>query len=124
MTDLEYLNDVVQHYGHRVFAKYNKEPDQDNIYIGRPSILGNPYMTNDSKTLQDRIDNCIKFRNNLFEIINTNSNPELIEAVRNLDGKNVICWCSNGTSSVTGGARYCHGHVLLYASDYLNGEIV
>lgn len=124
VTDLDYLDMVVKDYGQRVFAQYNKTPDANNIYIGRPSILGNPYMTNDSKTLQDRMDNCIKFRNNLFEIINTNSNPALIKAVRELDGKNVICWCSNGTDSVKHGARYCHGHVLLYACDYLNGEIV
>ena len=123
MNDLDFLNMVVKDYGHRVFAQYNKSADDDNVYIGRPSILGNPYMTNDSKTLQDRMDNCIKFRNNLFEIINTNSNPALIKAVRELDGKNVICWCSNGSNNVKRGARYCHGHVLLYASDYLNGEI-
>ena len=123
MTDLEYLDDIVNYYGHRVFAKYNKVVDKDNIYIGRPSILGNPYMIRDSKTLEDRIDNCIKFRNNLFNIINTNSNPKFIEEVKNLANKNVICWCSNGTNSVARGARYCHGHVLLYACDYLNGNL-
>lgn len=123
MNDLDYLNMVVNDYGTRVFAKYNKEPDNNNIYIGRPSVLGNPYMTGDSKTLQDRMDNCIKFRNNLFMIIRGGLNPELVEKVKNLKGKNVICWCSNGTNSVTGGARYCHGHVLLYACDYLNGEL-
>lgn len=121
MTDVDYLNMVTNRYGNRVFAQYNKEADENNIYIGRPSELGNPYMTNDSKTIEDRISNCIKFRNNLFTIIRADVNPGLIEQIKNLRDKNVICWCSNGTDSITKGARYCHGHVLLYASDYLNG---
>lgn len=122
MTDLEYLDNVVRDYGHRVFARYNRDLDDDTIYIGRPSTLGNPYMTRDSKTLEDRISNCIKFRNNLFMIINSNSNPKLIEDIKNLTNKNVVCWCSNGTNHVKDGARYCHGHVLLYACEYLNGR--
>ena len=74
----------------------------------------------DSKTLKDRIDNCIKFKFYLHEIIKTNSNPSLISAVRALKGKNVVCWCSNGTTSTSEGARYCHGFILLSACDYLN----
>ena len=121
MTDIEYLDSLVAGYGHRVFAKYNaKNPDID-IYIGRPNILGNPFATNDSKTLDDRINNCVKFKYYLHDIIKTNSNPTLINAVRALKDKNVVCWCSNGTTHVSEGARYCHGHILLSACDYLNG---
>ena len=124
MTDVDFLNNAVNKYGHRVFNKHTRLPDVNDVYIGRPSNLGNPYMTNNSKTIEDRISNCIKFRNNLFQIILGGLNPALVEEVKNLDGKNVVCWCSNGTDNVKHGARYCHGHVLLYACDYLNGEIV
>ena len=120
MIDIEYLDRLVSDYGHRVFARYNANDPFNDVYIGRPSILGNPFMTTDSKTLQDRIDNCIKFKFYLHDIIKNNSNPVLISAVKALKGKNVVCWCSNGTTHVSEGARYCHGHVLLSACDYLN----
>lgn len=120
MTDVEYLDSLVLDYGNRVFAKYNAKNPEIDVYIGRPSILGNPFMTNDSKTLQDRIDNCVKFKFYLHNIIKSNSNPTLISAVKALKGKNVVCWCSNGTTSTSEGARYCHGHILLSACDYLN----
>ena len=122
MNDVEYLDSLVSTYGHRVFAKYNAKDVNDVVYIGRPSILGNPFMTMNNKTLQDRISNCIKFKLYLHDIIKTNSNPELITAVKELKGKNVVCWCSNGTSHIRDGARYCHGHIVLSACDYLNGD--
>lgn len=122
MTDVEYLDNLVATYGHRVFAKYNaKNPDID-VYIGRPTILGNPFMSDDSKTLDDRINNCVKFKFYLFDIIKNNTNPHMLEAIRVLKNKNVVCWCSNGTTHVNEGARYCHGHILLSACDYLNGQ--
>lgn len=122
MDEVEYLDGLVSVYGDRVFAKYNAKNPELDVYIGRPSILGNPFMVNDSKSLQDRIDSCIKFKLYLHAVIKTNSNPPLISAVKALKGKNVVCWCSNGTSNLTEGARYCHGHILLSACDYLNGE--
>ena len=121
MTDIEYLDSLVSAYGHRVFAKYNAKNPSLDVYIGRPSILGKPFMTRNNKTLKDRIDNCVKFKFYLHDIIKTNSNPALINAVRALKGKNVVCWCSNGTTHVSEGARYCHGHILLSTCDYLNG---
>lgn len=124
MRDADYLQMVLDKYGHRVFSMKNKKADDDNIYIGRPTEFGNPYRTAENKTLQDRMSNCIKFRNNLFTIINGNINPVLIEKIKNMVDKNVICWCSNGTCSMAEGGQFCHGHVLLYAADYLNGKPV
>ena len=37
---------------------------------------------------------------------------EFRNAVADLHHKNVVCFCSNGTSTEDG-ARYCHGHILL-----------
>lgn len=38
---------------------------------------------------------------------------EFRNAVADLHHKNVVCFCSNGTTSTKEGARYCHGHILL-----------
>lgn len=122
MTNIEYLDSLVLRYGHRVFARYNAKDIPVNVYIGRPSILGNPFATRDSKTLEDRIGNCIKYKFYLFDIIKTNSRPDIIQAIKDLKDKNVVCWCSNGKQSTTEGARYCHGHIMLSACDYLNRE--
>lgn len=121
---LEYLNTLVAKYGSRVFSMRNKKPDADNIYIGRGkgSILSNPFFTKDNKTLEDRINNCISYRRWIANVINTNSNPELIQQIKNLKGKNVICWCSNGTECVASGAKYCHGHIILAVCDHLNSQ--
>jgi hypothetical protein len=121
VSDTLYLNNKVSQYGHRVFAVFNRKPDEDSIYIGRGkgSILGNPFMTGSNKTLQDRKDNCIKYRNYLSDMIKTNSNPEMLAQIKALKDKNVVCFCSNGTSSVEDGAQYCHGHIILSASHYL-----
>ena len=122
--DIEYLDSVVAKHGHRVFAMYNAKVSDTNVYIGRGrgSIMGNPFATNDSKTLQDRIDNCIAYRNHMFQVVRTNSDPQLIQAIKDLKGKNVICFCSNGTDSVSKGARYCHGHIILNICEYLNKD--
>lgn len=124
ITDTLYLNNKVAKYGHRVFAVFNRKPDDNNVYIGRGkgSILGNPFMTGSNKTLQDRKDNCIKYRNYLSDIIRTNSNPEMIAQIKALKDKNVVCFCSNGTDDVSKGAQYCHGHIMLSACDFLNKE--
>ena len=126
VLDTLYLNNLVSQYGTRVFAMFNRKPNVDNIYIGRGkgTILGNPFMTGSNKTLKDRKDNCIKYRNHLYTIIKTNSDPELIATIKNLKGKNVVCFCSNGTDSVSKGAQYCHGHIMLAACDYLNKDLI
>ena len=120
LQEVEYLDKILKATGDRVFSVRDREADSDNIYVGRPSILGNPYAT--SKTLQSRIDNCMKFRTHLQKIIKEGKNLVYIQAVKDLKGKNVICYCSNGTTSVSEGARYCHSHILLSASDMLNKE--
>ena len=40
--------------------------------------------------------------------------------VKNLNNKNVACFCSNGKCSRKNGAKWCHGHILLACADYLN----
>lgn len=123
MNDAEYLEHVLKQYGHRVYAKYNQPKEGKNVYVGRPSLLGNPFQTAHNKTWEDRANNCISYRNHLFNILMNNLDPEMARQIKALDGCNVICWCSNGTTSTEDGARYCHGHTLLYACDYLHGRL-
>lgn len=117
--DIEYLDSVVAKHGHRVFAMYNAKVSDTNVYIGRGkgSILGNPFGKPNS-----RVENCIKYRNHMLQVVRTNSDPQLIQAIKDLKGKNVICFCSNGTDSVSKGARYCHGHIILNICEYLNKD--
>lgn len=116
----EYLDNLVHTYGTRVFAKFNAPPDIDTVYIGRGSLFGNPFKTAANKTEQSRIDNCLKFREYLNRKIKIL--PDFALAVSKLHNKTVVCYCSNGTTSVETGARYCHGHILLSAAHHLNNR--
>lgn len=85
-----------------------KEPF--DVYIGRPSIWGNPYSHKDGtkaqfrvSTIQEAIE---KYRDYIL------GNPELLSRLPELAGKTLGCWCKPGP---------CHGDVLLELanSDYL-----
>lgn len=114
----EYLDQLVNEYGNMVYARYNAPKNLDTVYIGRGSIFGNPFKTNDSKTLQDRMNNCISFRHYLIAKIETDG--YFRQEVKKLHGRVLVCFCSNGTRSLDDGARYCHGHVLAAGASYLN----
>ena len=114
MEDTQYLDDVMHKYGHHVFAIANAP--KNAIYIGRGknSIFGNPYpMTGE----QSREQVCLDYRKWLMNKIQTDEN--FAEQVKNLHGKNLKCFCSNGTNSRQKGAKWCHGHILLSCADYL-----
>lgn len=115
MDDL-YLDGLVSKYGSRVFSRRQVKEDADNIYIGRPSCYGNPIYLSDINDVDLRIVKVLEYREHLFQRLSSDS--AFVEEIRKLKGKNVICYCSNGTTSVEEGARYCHGHVLLSAVDY------
>lgn len=66
-----------------------------HVYIGRPSIWGNPFEIGRDGTREEVI---AKYR----EWIQTR--PELLEALPTLRGKVLACWCS---------PRPCHGDILL-----------
>lgn len=116
----DYLDQLVFIYGHRVFSKYTHVTDDQNYFIGRPSIYGNPIPLEGERTDENRIKCILEYRNYLFTRIRTD--PMFVAAIKKLAGKGVVCHCSNGTSNVEEGARYCHGHVLLSAVDYITQE--
>lgn len=115
MKNTDYLDNVLEKYGKQVFSM--KNAPKDAIYIGRGknSIFGNPFPMHGEETREQV---CIDFRKWLFETIK--SEPDFAEKVKNLNGHNVKCFCSNGTNSRKLGAKWCHGHILLACADYLN----
>jgi hypothetical protein len=65
-----------------------------DVYIGRPSKWGNPFVIGKDGSREEVIE---KYRKWLL------SNPELLEKVKELKGKILGCWCS---------PKRCHGDVL------------
>lgn len=71
-------------------------PSKNSVYIGRPSIWGNPFVIGRDGDREQVIE---KYRRWL------ESNPALVaRAKTELKGKNLVCWCA---------PLPCHGDVLL-----------
>ncbi len=67
----------------------------DDIYIGRPSIWGNPFITGKDGTREQVIEK---------HKIWIKQNTYLLSRIHELKGKNLICFCAPKT---------CHGDILL-----------
>jgi len=65
-----------------------------DVYIGRPSKWGNPYLIGKDGTRKETIK---KYRNYLL------SNKDLLNDLHELEGKVLGCWCK---------PKACHGDVL------------
>jgi hypothetical protein len=65
------------------------------VYIGRPSIWGNPFVIGKDGNRDEVI---AKFEAYI------RGRPDLLGQLNKLAGKDVVCWCAP--------AR-CHGHVLV-----------
>lgn len=65
-----------------------------DVYIGRPSQWGNPYVIGRDGTREQVIE---QYRQYLF------NSPALIKALPSLRGKRLGCWCH---------PQACHGDVL------------
>ena len=81
--------------------KKDKIPE-DAVYIGRPSIFGNPYIVGVDGSRTEVIE---KYRRYLA--LNNSLREEVI---KQLKGKDLVCWCS---------PKQCHGDVLI---DIANNE--
>ncbi len=67
----------------------------DAVYIGRPSKWGNPFVIGKDGTREEVI---AKYEVWIVQ------QPELMAALHELTGKDLVCWCD---------PEACHGHVLL-----------
>lgn len=79
----------------RVLNKYKDVIPHDAVYIGRPSMWGNPFPLTKNTNRQEVIE---KYTNWIV------LQPHLIEAAKlHLRGKDLVCFCA---------PLLCHGDVL------------
>jgi hypothetical protein len=78
----------------------NKEPY--DVYIGRPSIWGNPYSHKQGTLAEFKV-NTTKEAISAYEKYLL-SNSELMESLQELKGKTLGCWCKPGP---------CHGDIII-----------
>lgn len=79
-----------------VYNKYHGNAPEGSIYIGRPSVYGNPFEIGRDGTREEVIETYRDYVEN---------NPELITLIQqNLRGKDLVCFCA---------PKACHGDILL-----------
>lgn len=80
----------------RVLNKHHGNPPQGSVYIGRPSLWGNPFTIGPDG---DR-DEVIRKYSDYMQ-----AHPELRQAAKNhLRGKDLVCFCA---------PLPCHGDILI-----------
>jgi hypothetical protein len=80
----------------KVWNKNTQKVPDGAVYIGRPSKFGNPYVIGEHGTRNEVIS---RFEKYLL------ANPELLAAAKKeLNGKDLVCFCS---------PKRCHGDILL-----------
>lgn len=85
----------------KVLNKRNTEITPNSVYIGRGSKWGNPFILNENTTRKEVVKK--------YEIYLL-ANPDLLKALYELKGKDLVCYCA---------PKECHGDVLLKYSDKL-----
>ena len=78
----------------------------ESVYIGRPSIFGNPYRIGFDGTRAEVIQKYEMYVRERIEIDNRFRN-----AIKGLKGKLLVCWCK---------PLPCHGDVLIKITEELN----
>ena len=91
----------------------NVRIDKYDIYIGRPSIWGNPYSHKEGTLAEFKVKNRKEAIEKYKEYIL--SKPELLEKLPELEGKILGCHCKQPNKHVP-----CHGDVLI---DLLNIKV-
>ena len=83
-----------------VVVHFRREPY--DIYIGRPSVWGNPYSRKQGTRAQFQVSS----RAEAIERYEAHvrGSPELLRSLRELRGKRLGCWCA---------PKPCHGDVLV-----------
>ena len=80
----------------------NLYKEQYDVYIGRPSKWGNPFSIGKDGNRFEVIE---KYRKYIL------SNEELLDSVKELEGKILGCWCK---------PMACHGDVLVEIVNYFS----
>ncbi len=91
----------------RVVNKRNHVPTREDIYIGRPSPLGNPFSHLDNTLAQFKVRNrdeaVEKYRDWILEKIEA-EDPRVLHALGMIQANsNLVCWCKPCA---------CHGDII------------
>ena len=75
--------------------------DPHDVYIGRPSVFGNPFKVGVDGTREEVIAKHAKW---------VYTQPDLMERIKSeLKGKRIACWCA---------PKRCHGDILAHIANY------
>lgn len=81
----------------KVWNKRDPNVPKDAVYVGRPTVWGNPFVVGKDGTREEVVR---KYRERI-ENFGPNS---FIEIKKQLKGKDLVCWCA---------PKACHADVLL-----------
>lgn len=83
----------------KVYNKYHKDAPDKSVYIGRPSVWGNPFVVGQDGTRHEVVE---KYEARLAILL---EDPEWVERLRELStAAGLICFCA---------PKRCHGDVLV-----------
>lgn len=81
----------------KVYNKHHKDAPADAVYVGRPSVYGNPFVMGKDGTREEVVQ---KFR----ELIMKLPDNMMQKMCNELRGKDLVCFCA---------PKACHADVLL-----------
>lgn len=107
----------------KVIHKMRNKNLPNTFYVGRPSILGNPYTHLVCQTKADvKVDSVNEAIECYEEYINEeidNGNEQIIEALQPMllaleEGKTIhlACWCKDEVTPFVTDNKYCHADVI------------
>ena len=82
----------------------NKYKEDFDVYIGRGSVWGNPYVIGQDGTREEVIE---KYKHYLWEMIT--SKRISLDQLKNLKGKRLGCFCK---------PKACHGDIIVKAVEW------
>ena len=94
--------------------------DEYDVYIGRPTIWGNPYSHLSNTLAEHKVANVTEAIQKYREWIQTQ--PHLLADLKDLKGKKLACWCR--PKGGFKGKLMCHGQILAALCDEIQPEEV
>jgi len=91
-------------------VKITDSSNPEHIYIGRPSIYGNPYSSKPQNiakySVATKNEALLAYRSYLL------SDPILLGEIEKLRDKTITCWCIDSLEYKTGDKIICHGQII------------
>lgn len=89
----------------RVYSFRHKDAPPDAVRVDRASKFGNPFVIGADGNRQEVIEKYDHWLGNQVGLT--------VSVVKELKGKNLICWCAPPGGATTDDPPVCHGQVLL-----------